>query len=97
MKMNSVSNNAIWLRLFPFSLKNKAKSWLLNLMPILSLLGRLYPRLSFASTFPQERQPSFEMISHPFTKRRASPFMRLRKDSRSFKERVHTMGYQIGC
>jgi len=30
IKMNGVSNNAIRLRLFPFFLKDKAKSWLLN-------------------------------------------------------------------
>ena len=30
IKMNEVSNDAIRLRLFPFSLKDKAKSWLLN-------------------------------------------------------------------
>jgi len=30
IKMNRVSNDAIRLRLFPFSLKDKAKSWLLN-------------------------------------------------------------------
>jgi len=31
IKMNGVSNDAIRLRLFPFSLKDKAKYWLLNL------------------------------------------------------------------
>ena len=30
LKMNEVSNDAIRLRLFPFSWKNKAKPWLLN-------------------------------------------------------------------
>ena len=30
IKIYGVSNDAIWLRLFPFSLKDKAKSWLLN-------------------------------------------------------------------
>jgi len=30
IKMNRVSNDAIQLRLFPFSLKDKAKSWILN-------------------------------------------------------------------
>ena len=30
IKMNAVSNDVIHLRLFPFSLKDKAKSWLLN-------------------------------------------------------------------
>ena len=30
IKMNRVSNDAIGFRLFPFSLKEKAKSWLLN-------------------------------------------------------------------
>jgi len=46
-------------------------------MRILSPLGRCYPRLSFASTFSWGRQPSFEMISHPFTKRKVSLFLRL--------------------
>jgi len=30
IKMNGVSNDAIRLRLFPFSLRDKAKLWLLN-------------------------------------------------------------------
>jgi len=30
MKMKEVPNKAIRLRLFPFSLKDKGKSWLLN-------------------------------------------------------------------
>jgi len=29
IKMNRVSNDTIWLRLFPFSLKDNEKSWLL--------------------------------------------------------------------
>ena len=53
--INEVSNNAIQLRLFPFSLKDKAKSWLLNSNANSSLLGRCYPRLSFASTFLRGR------------------------------------------
>ena len=32
-KHNRVSDNAIWLRLFPFSLQDKAKSWLSSLPP----------------------------------------------------------------
>ncbi|XP_062085536.1 uncharacterized protein LOC133791633 [Humulus lupulus] len=32
-KMNGVSNDAIRLRLFPFSLKDRAKSWLVSLPP----------------------------------------------------------------
>lgn len=30
IKINGVSDDAIWLRLFPFSLKDNAKSWLMN-------------------------------------------------------------------
>ena len=30
VKYNGVSNDAIWIRLFPFSLKEKAKNWLIS-------------------------------------------------------------------
>ncbi|XP_057984615.1 uncharacterized protein LOC131169408 [Hevea brasiliensis] len=33
LKINRVSNDAIWLRLFPFSLKNRAREWLHSLPP----------------------------------------------------------------
>ena len=33
VKYNGVSDDAIWLRLFPFSLKEKAKHWLISKPP----------------------------------------------------------------
>jgi len=80
--MNGVSNDATKLRLFPFSLKDKAKYGSLTLMSILSLLGRLYPRLCFANIFHPGRQPSFKMTSLFSCKQRES----LHEASERFKE-----------
>ena len=42
VKYNGVSDDAIHLRLFPFSLKDKAKHWLNSNLPTPSLLGIIW-------------------------------------------------------
>ena len=40
VKMNGVIEDIIRMRLFPFSLRDKAKGWLQSLQPAASILGR---------------------------------------------------------
>ena len=75
-KMNEVSNNIIPLWLFPFSLKDKVNSWLLNsntkLFPLwIGSIGH-----SYMNTFLLGRQPKLGMTSLPSLNGKVSPYMK---------------------
>ena len=55
IKINGASNDAIKLRLFPFSLRDRASDWLQNEEPIPSPPGRRSPRPSSTSIFNRAR------------------------------------------
>lgn len=50
IKLNGVFADAIRLRLFPFSLKDRVSDWLQNEKPTCSLLGEFLPKPSSANT-----------------------------------------------
>jgi len=58
LKLNGASTDAIWLRLFPFSLRDKATAWLHSLPP-----GCITIWDELAEAFPPKFFPSSKMMS----------------------------------
>ena len=55
LKMNGVSNDAIKLRVFPFSLRDKAKNWLRSLAPALVATWPQMSTLFLSKYFPPSK------------------------------------------
>ena len=58
-KMNGVSSDAIKLRLFPFSLRDKAKLWLYSLMPQLIRSWDVLSKAFLSKYFPPSKTVKF--------------------------------------
>ena len=69
LKINGASTDAIWLRLFPFSLRDKARAWLHSLPPgsisMWDELTKAFP----AKFFPPSKMASLRNQITSFTQR----------------------------
>ena len=85
-KINGVTDDAIRLRLFPFSVKKKAQLWLASL-----------PSESI-TTWDQLKQAFLHKYfpSHKTTKVKMRQSIRLGRDLRNFKSNAHIMAYRNG-
>jgi len=97
IEMNGFSNDAIRLRLFPFSLKDKAKSWLLNSNANSFTTWEPLSKAFLCKYFPPGKIAKLRNDITSFYQADGESFYEAWKDSRSFNGSVHTMGYRIGC
>jgi len=83
LKLNRVSTNAIRLRLFPFSLRDKARAWLRSLpLGYITTWDEL-TKVLLAKFFPPSKTASLQnQITLLYLKRKMRLFMKLGSDSR---------------
>ena len=95
IKMNGVLSNTICLRLLPFSLKDKAKSWFLNSNTNSLSTGMVSPRCFCANISHPGKSSISKMTSHPSLKWNVSNCMHLGSGLRSFNRNVLIMASRI--
>ena len=83
-KHNGVTDDAIRLWLFPFSLNNKAKAWLTSLPSGTITTWDGLVRIFLLSISHQQNLQRWGMISPIFCSKIKNPFMKLEKGSRNF-------------
>ena len=94
--MNGVSNDAIRLRLFPFSLKDKAKSWLLNSNANSYTTSEVLSKAFLCKYFSPRKTTKLRNDITSFYQAECESLYEVVRDSRSFNRSIYTMGYRIG-
>ena len=96
IKINGISNKTIRLRLFPFSLYDKAKVWLNSYPPNTFTSWGELTKAFLNKYFLPEKWLNFVWISQVLLNIKTSHYMKLGRDLRIFKEDVPTMASSIG-
>lgn len=93
-KINGVSNDTIRLRLFPFTLRDKVKSWLKLGGSI--ILGKHLQKSFWEDIFRLVELLSLGMRSYHSNKHLKRVYMKPRKGGKSFSGNVHIMASTVG-
>jgi len=96
LKLNGVSTDAICLRLFPFSLKDKARVWLHSLPPYSICTWDELTRAFLAKFFPPSKTTSLKTKSPPSPKERMKHSMKHGSVSRIYYDYSLTMDFTSG-
>jgi hypothetical protein len=96
LHLNNVTDDVVKLTLFPFSLKEKAKSWLHSLTPgtigTWQEMTREFPK----KFFPTHKSNTLRMNIMNFALRRMKHFVSVGKCLMRFYLRAHIMGMKHG-
>ena len=82
LKINRASIDAICLRLFPFSLRDKARAWLHSLPPGTISMWDELTKAFLARFFPPSKMASLRNQINPSAKEKMKPYIRHGRDLR---------------
>jgi len=97
IKMNGVSNDAIWLRLFPFSLKDKVKSWLLNSKANSFTTWQALSKAFLCKYFPPKKTAKLRNDITSFFKAKGESLYEACEGFKELQRECPHHRYQIGC
>jgi len=96
LKINGASTDAIRLRLFPFSLRDKARAWLHSLPPgTISTWDKL-TKAFLARFFPPSKMASLRNQINPSAKEKMKPYMRHGSGSKTYLDYAPTVDFRNG-
>jgi len=97
IKIDGVSNDAIQLMLFPFSLTDKAKSWLLNSNANSFTTWETLSKSFLCKYFPPRKITKHQNDIASFFQEEDESFMKCRNGSKDSNGNIPIMGSLIGC